>query len=259
VAPSSSGANIIMTGASEAEPRRGLLRFAPIALLVITALAAYQTGALSHITPQSIAEHHAQLERFVGEWPIVALCFYIGVYAALTGACLPVALVLNLAAGIYFGTLEAGLATVAASTIGATATYASARSALAPWLRDRAQSSPQFKKALRNVERDAFAFIVASRLLPLFPSSVATVAAGVSGTPLRTFALATFLGAIPASFVYSALGAGLEGGMMAWNGSLWGLLSDPGLRGPLVALVALGAAAPIVWACWRMRAARAAV
>lgn len=247
-----------MKGVSEARPGRLALRLAPTALLLVTAFAAHQTGMLAHITPHSIAEHHAQLQVFVGEWPFTALCLYIAAYAALTGACLPVALVLNLAAGMYFGTLEAGLATVAASTIGAMATYGAARSALAPWLRARARSSANFKKALHHVERDAFAYIVAARVLPLFPSAAATVAAGVASTPLKTFSIATVLGAIPISFVYSALGEGLEGGMRTWNGSLWGLLGEPGLRWPLVGLALLTAATPIVWACWRFRSSRVA-
>jgi uncharacterized membrane protein YdjX (TVP38/TMEM64 family) len=246
-----------MDGASEVRPKPWPLRCAPAALLLLLACAAHQTGALDQITPQSIARHHAELEGFVATSPVVALSLYVVAYAGLTGACLPVALVLALGAGMYFGTLEGGLATLAASALGATATYGAARSALAPWLKDRARSNAQFKRALHNVERDAFAFIVASRLLPLFPSSAATVAAGVSSTPLRTFVTATVLGAIPASFVYSALGAGLEGGMKAWNGSWWTLLGEPGVRGPLIALAALGAAAPLVWAYWRMRTARA--
>jgi uncharacterized membrane protein YdjX (TVP38/TMEM64 family) len=224
---------------------------------LITAFTAWSSGALAHLTPQSLADHHGELQGFIGRWPLAALCVYVCAYAALTGACLPVALVLTLAAGMYFGTLEAGLATVAASTLGGTATYAAARSALAPWLRRRAGSSPQFAQTLRNVERDAFAYIVTARLLPLFPSQAASIAAGVTGTPLRIFAAATVLGAIPASFVYSSVGAALGGGLRSWNGSLLTLLGEPGVRGSLIALAALGAAAPVVWACWRARSARA--
>jgi uncharacterized membrane protein YdjX (TVP38/TMEM64 family) len=234
-----------------------VLRYGPVALLLITAFTVWSSGALGHLTPQSLAEHHEQLQGFIGRWPLAALCAYVCAYAVLTGACLPVALVLTLAAGMYFGAFEAGLATVAASTIGGTATYAAARSALAPWLRSRARSTPQFAEAMRHVERDAFAYIVTARLLPLFPSQAASIAAGVTGTPLKTFASATVLGAIPASFVYSSVGAALSGGLRSWNGSLLALLGEPGVRGALIALAALAAAAPVVWACWRARSARA--
>jgi uncharacterized membrane protein YdjX (TVP38/TMEM64 family) len=245
-----------MADAAERAPRDWALRWLPAAFLLVAAIVAYRTGALAQLTPHWIAEHHYQLQSFVGRWPAGALCVYIATYAVLTGACLPVALVLTLAAGMYFGTVEAGFATVAASTIGAIGTYAAARSALAPWLRNRARSSPQMEKALHHVRRDAVAYIVAARLLPLFPSSAATIAAGIAGTSVRKFTAATMLGAVPASFVYSSVGAGLEGGMGSWNGSIWGLLSEPSVLGPLIGLASLAAAAPLVRSCWRARLAR---
>jgi len=45
--------------------------------------------------------------------------------------------------------------------------------------------------------------------IPLAPFWLVNVAAALAHAPLRAYALATFLGIMPATFIYSGIGAGI--------------------------------------------------
>jgi uncharacterized membrane protein YdjX (TVP38/TMEM64 family) len=106
--------------------------------------------------------------------------------------------------------------------------------------------------------RDAFAYLLALRLMPVAPFFAVNLAAGLARIRLRTFVLATLIGSAPSAFIFATLGAGL-GGMFRRHARLGAnLLLQPQIAGPLVALAALSLAAPL-WRLWRTRRARSTI
>ena len=60
-----------------------------------------------------------------------------------------------------------------------------------------------------RLARDGFSYLLALRLVPLFPFWIVNLAAAVAGIRLAVFVPATFVGITPASFVLSSIGAGV--------------------------------------------------
>jgi len=87
-----------------------------------------------------------------------------------------------------------------------------------------------------GVAAGAFGYILTLRLIPLAPFWLVNVAAALAHAPLGPYALATFIGIMPATFIYSGIGAGI-GDLLARNEAPdLGVIFQPNILGPLVAL-----------------------
>ena len=112
-----------------------------------------------------------------------------------------------MAGGLLFGTVLGCALTVTGATIGASILLLVVRSAFA---RTSGPASPPHSGAGPGTAgADGFSYLLALRLLPLFPFWVVNLAAAVAGIRLAVFVPATFLGIVPASFVLSSIGAGV--------------------------------------------------
>jgi uncharacterized membrane protein YdjX (TVP38/TMEM64 family) len=94
---------------------------------------------------------------------------------------------------------------------------------------------------------NAFNYLLVLRLVPLFPFWLVNLVPAVIGVKLGTYVLATFLGIIPASFVYAGIGNGL-GSVVGEPDSR--LLFRPSVFLPILGL-ALLALVPVAYKHWR--------
>ncbi len=184
-----------------------LRRAAP--LLALAALAGLAVAFDLHraLSFDALREHRAALTAFVAENRALAIVAYAGLYTAAVAVSIPGAVILTVAGGFLFGTWIGGSLAVAAATLGATLLFLVARTALGSALRGRAGGA--LARMAEGFRRDAFSYLLALRLVPLFPFFVVNLAcAGLDVRP-RTFVLATALGILPGTFVYASVGAGL--------------------------------------------------
>ena len=216
-------------------------RFAPLAILVGVALVAYWSGLPQKLSPAALGREQAQLQALVAAHPVLTVGGFVLGYAVLTGACLPVALMLSLAGGLIFGTWLGGAAVLVGATGGAIVTYAAARSAFAPLLLGRARHDPRLQSVIQGFSRGAFTYILTLRLIPVVPFALVNVASGLAAAPARAYALATLVGGVPTALIYAGLGSGL-GGAIGSEASLNAALHSPRLLAPLVALALLSMA-----------------
>lgn len=215
-------------------------------LLTLGVLAiAYGAGWTDLLSLDSLAAHRTQLVDAAAARPRLAFTVFVAVYAAVTAASIPGAAVMTLAGGLLFGPWLGGAASLAGATVGATAIYLAARSAIGGALRRRAErQGGALKRIVDGFGRDAFAYILTLRLIPLVPFWLLNIAAGVAGAPLRAYVVGSLVGMAPATFIYSWVGAGL-GRVLARGGEPdLSLLLEPYVIAPLVALGLL-ALAPI--------------
>jgi uncharacterized membrane protein YdjX (TVP38/TMEM64 family) len=146
------------------------------------------------------------------------------------------------AAGVLFGVATGVALTLAAATLGAAAAFLLARSVgAAPISRLLGPRAAQWRTWI--AER-GFSAVLTARLLPGTPANVLNYAAGLTAMPLRAFAAAVALGALPKTVAYVALG-----------GALSAPLSTQGLLA--IALYAAAALAGALLARRHVRAARA--
>jgi uncharacterized membrane protein YdjX (TVP38/TMEM64 family) len=241
---------------SEAAPprRRPLwLRLAPIAVIAALFVALVASGLLRHLSLASLAGHRAALAYLVATHPILSLTSYFAVFFLLIVSCAPGPSVLSMAGGLLFGAILGGVAALASLVAGAVVVFLACRTAFGDWAAHRA--GPAVARIEAGFSRDAFAYLLALRLMPVAPFALVNLAAGLARVRLGTFVLATLIGAAPSAFIYAGLGAGL-GGLMTRGARLdASLFARPGIALPLMALAVLSLAPP-AWRLWRARRAR---
>jgi uncharacterized membrane protein YdjX (TVP38/TMEM64 family) len=157
---------------------------------------------------------------------------------------LPGALVATLTGGFLFGTVLGGTATVVAATIGATILFIAARTAFGDLL--RAKAGPAIKRMEEGFRENAFSYLLVLRLVPLFPFFLVNLAPAFLGVTLPTFVGATFIGIIPGTFVFASLGNGLGAVFDAGRTPDLGLVKEPQVILPLLALAVL-ALVPVLY------------
>jgi len=191
------------------EPTRmsALRRFWPLAALAGIAAAALALDLHKLISFEALREHRAALTGFVAARQAEAMVLYLGLYAGVVAVSLPGALVLTVAGGFLFGAILGGALAVVAATIGATLVFLVARTALGGALRARAGGA--LARMREGFKENAFSYLLALRLAPVFPFVLVNVAPAALGVPLRTYVAATALGIVPGTFVYATVGAGL--------------------------------------------------
>lgn len=221
--------------------RGAVARFAPLVVLLGVATAAYWTGLTHTLSPHILEREQTELRAAAAASPILALGLFVLAYAVLTGACLPVALVLSLLGGAVFGVWSAAPAVLLGGTGGAILTYAAARSAFAPQLLRLAERDRRLQLVISGFGRSAFRYILALRLFPMAPFALVNLASGLAAAPLRPYVLATLAGGLPSAVIYTGLGAGL-GASLGSEQSLEAALRSPQIVLPLVGLALLSLA-----------------
>ena len=227
-----------------------LRRWAPLALLILAGAAVWLTGLHGQLSLDGLREHREALLAFVAAHSVLAPIMFTTGYAAAVALSLPGALFLTLAGGFVFGPWLGGLCAVLGGTAGAVALFLIARTALGSSLRDRAGTWLQRLEA--GFQRDAFSYLLILRLVPLLPFWLVNLVPALLGMPLRLFAAATFLGIIPAAFVFAGVGSGLGAVLEAGGTPNLGLILEPRVLLPLLGLAAL-ALVPMVYRRWAGR------
>ncbi|CAN7421239.1 VTT domain-containing protein [Phenylobacterium sp. LjRoot219] len=225
--------------------RSVVARFALVAALLAVALAAYWTGLAQTLSPELLSREQDQLRAAAAASPVLSLGLFVLAYAVLTGACLPVALVLSLLGGAVFGVWSGAPAVLLGGTGGAILTYAAARSAFAPLLVRLAERDVRLQLLIAGFGRSAFRYILTLRLFPMAPFALVNVASGLAAVPLRPYALATLAGGVPTALIYTGLGAGL-GSSLGSEQSLVAALRSPQIVLPLIGLTLLSLAPALI-------------
>ena len=212
-------------------------RFAPLAVIAAGLAAAIAFGWTDYLTLGELRARRDALQALVAAQPVASVAVFMAVYALVVAFSIPGALILTLTGGFLFGTLVGGSATVVAATVGAIAIFLAARTAFGDVLRRRA--GPAVARIEEGVRENAFSYVLTLRLLPIFPFWLVNIAAGLVDIPLKTYALATLLGVIPGTFIYSALGAGLGSVFDRKQAPDLGIIFEPQILLPLIGLAVL--------------------
>lgn len=193
--------------AAEAAPRFSVRRLLPLAVLGLAVAAFFALGLDSYVTFEALRDNRGLLMDFVDDHGASAVLLFVAVYAASTALSLPGGAVLTIAAGFLFGSVLGTGAVVVGATTGAIGIFLIARTSLGEALRARA--GPALRRMEAGFRENAFSYLLVLRLIPLFPFFLVNIVPAFLGVGLRTYAVATFFGIIPGSFVFASVGAGL--------------------------------------------------
>ena len=219
-------------------------RLVPLGLLICAGIAFVAAGGHHYLTLATLAENRGWLCGLVKRWGFAADLAYIAAYGVLVALSVPGGAVLSIAGGFLFGTWLGTLCAIIGATSGATAIFLAARAGLGGLAPRRGPLVARLEAGFRV---DAFSYLLVLRLVPIFPFWLVNLVPAFVGVKLRAYVLATFLGIIPATFVFASLGNGL-GDIVEEPGL--GVLLRPDVFGPIVGLAIL-ALIPVVYKRWR--------
>lgn len=235
-----------MPDAPPPRPVVSVRRLAPLGILVAAGVGFVAFGGHRYLTFSALADNRAWLCGLAARWGAAAALAYIAAYAVIVALSVPGGAALTIAGGFLFGTWLGGLCAVIGATAGAVCIFLAARAGLGGLAR---RAGPFLDRLEAGFRADAFNYLLVLRLVPLFPFWLVNLVPALAGVGLPTFLAATFIGIIPATFVYASLGNGL--GRVVEQPDL-SILFQPGVLGPILALAAL-ALLPVLFRRWRRR------
>lgn len=210
-------------GAASAESPGGrrplrLARWLPLAVLIAGLAVGYTLGLDDYLSLQTLRQSKAELTGFVAENGVLAALLYAAVYVVAVALSFPGASFLTIAGGFLFGVVEGtALALVSAAT-GATLIFLAARTAIGTFLAEKA--GPRVQRLREGFQRDAFNYLLFLRLAPVFPFWLVNLAAALFGMRLSPYVLATAIGILPGTFVFSYFGHGIRSALRSEGAKL---------------------------------------
>jgi len=238
---------------SNTGPRRAAWRrWLPLAAIVLGLILVFAFDFDQFATFQHLKDHHQRLTEFVAAHYVQAVSIFLVLYVLFVALSLPGAIWLTVGGGFLFGAFVGTILAVIAATIGASLLFLATKTSLGDYLRTHA--GPWLAKVERGFADNQWSYLLMMRLFPAIPFFIANLIPAFLGVPLPVFIVTTFIGIIPATAIFTTIGAGL--GSVLETGvdlSLSSLLT-PQVKGALVGLAIL-AAVPIVVKFLRRRRA----
>lgn len=219
-------------------------RLLPLAVLAVAIGAVFASGLHNYLTFNALKEHRETLLAFVADNGLFAPLLFIVIYAVAIALSVPGGAILTIAGGFMFGTWLGGLYVVIGATLGATAIFLIAKTALGDAL--RAKAGPWLRNMEAGFKENALSYLLVLRLVPLFPFWLVNLVPAFLGVTLGTYVIGTFFGIIPGSLVFASVGNGLGAVFDAGETPDLGIIFQPAILGPILGL-ALLALLPIAY------------
>lgn len=224
-----------------------LKRAWPILLIGAAIALLFATGANQYLSLEALRDNEASLRAIVAGNLMLSLLVFVALYAVSVTFYVPGASILTMTGGFLFGAWIGAGATLVGATLGAVGAWWMVRTALGEPLRERAEKSGGLlKRLIDGLNGNAFSYVFSLRLIPAAPYWLVNAAAGLASVPLRPYALATLLGIIPGTVIYSGVGAGLGDLFRRDQTPDLGIIFEPQILWPLIGLAALGFL-PTIW------------
>lgn len=145
------------------------------------------------------------LRAFITKNYYYSLALYSIIFIIDNIMALPLASLLTVVAGYFYGTLVAFSVTLTVSTIGASLSFLTSRYVVGSIIQKvYAQRLEKFNK---KIESDGAYFLVAVRLIPIIPFVLVNVLSGITTIRLTTFIWTTFFGMIPVTLLFASSGS----------------------------------------------------
>ena len=204
----------------------------PLALLLIASFIGFYLIKHYGLSLQLLQEKKETINGFIGNNFLLATIGFVLFYGLVVALSLPIASLLTLSSGFFFGSLLGGCLTIFGATIGATIIFWVAKTSLGQSLRQKAkQSKGLYNKIAAEIEENQWSGLLFLRLIPAFPFFLVNIVPAFFNVSVLVFFITTLVGIAPASFIYANIGT-----QLASISSLAGLVS----LNTLLAFTALG-------------------
>ncbi|WP_374127899.1 FAD-dependent oxidoreductase [Sphingomonas sp. 28-62-11] len=181
-----------------------------------------------YLTLDALKARQSDFAAFYCQSPVEVIATFFLIYVVVTGASLPGAAILTLAAGAMFGLVAGTVIVSFASSIGATLAFFASRYLFRDVV--RARFGDRLRAIDSGVARDGAFYLFTLRLVPAFPFFLINLLMGLTAIRSGTFYLVSQIGMLAGTVVF--VNAGTQ---LAQIESLAGIAS-PALLGSFVAL-----------------------
>jgi len=212
-------------------------RLIPVVVILIVIACVIYFRWYEYLTFSALQEHHQQLEQWTAQHYVLTVLAYMLIYIVAVAASIPGATILTLAGGYLFGIIPGTIYVVISATIGACLIFLAVETAFGRWLESKAKG--WVSRMEKGFQENAFSYMLFLRFVPLFPFWVVNIVPALLDVRLRVFTLATFLGIIPGTFVYILVGNGLGSILKTGEEPNLGIIFQPQVLIPLLALAVL--------------------
>ena len=176
-----------------------------VALLFLSAIGAFFFFDLkTYLSLDALKANRDDLLVFTQDHYVTAVALFILVYILQTAFSLPGATIMTLAGGFLFGSLWGPLYVNIGATTGATLAFLAARYLFHQWVERK------FGDRLGPIQdgfaKNAFSYLLTLRLIPFFPFFLVNLLSGLTRVKIGTYIVATAVGIIPGSVVYTFAG-----------------------------------------------------
>lgn len=182
-------------------------RLLPLIVLALLAGGFFALGLGRFLSLETLHAHHAALQRFVTEHPLIAAAAFLGAYVLTVAISLPVGTAMTIAGGWFFGLWLGTVLSILGATAGAVILFVLVRRMVDESLRARA--GPFLQRMADGFRHNAFSYLLSLRLIPLFPFWAVNLVPALLGIGLRPFAAATLIGIVPGTLAFTSIGDGL--------------------------------------------------
>lgn len=214
-----------------------LKKWLPLAVLLLSLGLFFYFGLNRYLSFEVLKEHRQELVDWTNaNFTLAAACF-AAIYVTAIAISIPGAVFLTLTGGFLFGILWGALLVIMSATVGATIVFLAVRTAFAQWIADRAGG--WVEKMRRGFQEGAFQYLLVLRFVPLFPFWVVNIVPALLGVRTSTYIAATFIGILPGSIIFVMLGNGLGYIFDQDQTPNLGIIFEPKILLPLLALGAL--------------------
>jgi len=204
-------------------------RFVLLLLVIGLTVAFFALGLQHHLSLQTLRAQQQALADYRDAHALLMPVLFGLIYVAFAALSLPGAIWLTLAAGALFGVIEGTLLVSFASSFGATLSFLASRFLFRDLVQRRFHT--RMHVIDEGLRKDGALYLLALRLVPVFPFFLVNLVMGLTALRTRTFYIVSQIGMLPVTLLYVNAGTQLAS-----------LQSPRGLLSPtlLVSLTLLG-------------------
>ena len=188
--------------------QKNIIKWLPLFVLILLLFLFYGLGLVHYFTFSALQHSHDFLRTWVAHYYLISLFIFTLLYVVVAAASLPIAAFLTIVGGFLFGPVINLLIVDICATLGVVLLFFAIKTTFGEILQKKA--TPWMRKMEKGFQKNSFSYLLFLRLIPLFPFWAVNICAALLNVPLKIFLLATMLGILPGTFVYSLLGNGLE-------------------------------------------------
>ncbi|MHA6205352.1 TVP38/TMEM64 family protein [Dyella soli] len=206
----------------------------PLLLLVIAGIVLFSSGILDRLHPEELVRHQAQLRAQIADEPWLSRIAFIGLLTLAVSTGIPGTVVIIMAGGFAFGTLEGSIYSSIGLTLGTLILFLASRYAFGAGSR---HPPALVDKLHHGFERHPVAYTMFLRFVPVAPFGLITVALAWLRCPLWLFLGASWLGGTVSLIFETSIGTGLGEALAHSQGHFGiGLLMQRSVWMPLSAI-----------------------